>query len=96
MNDNMFDELVASVREMDAIVNNEKKAARSFEFPEPEVKAIRDKVGLSQHDFALLIGVSKRTLENWEQGRRQPTGPAKALLRILNADPKHAIEALHA
>ena len=42
-----------------------------------------------------MIGVSKRTLENWEQGRRQPTGPAKALLRILDADPKHAVEALY-
>lgn len=95
MNDNMFDELVASVREMDAITNNNAKASRTFEFPELKVKAVREKVGLSQQDFAMLIGVSKRTIENWEQGRRQPTGPAKALLRILNVDPKHAIEALH-
>lgn len=41
-----------------------------------------------------MIGVSKRTLENWEQGRRHPTGPAKAPLRILEADPKHALKAL--
>ena len=51
--------------------------------------------GLSQNQFAMLIGVSKRTLENWEQGRRYPTGPAKALLRILDVDPEHAVRALH-
>ncbi len=55
----------------------------------------REKVGLSQNRFAMLIGVSKRTLENWEQGRRHPTGPAKTLLRILDADPEHAVRALH-
>ena len=95
MNKAMFDELVKSVEEMDAIAEGKKKPARKFEFPDPEVKAIREKVGLSQARFAMLIGVSKRTLENWEQGRRHPTGPAKALLRILDADPKHAVEALY-
>ncbi len=52
-------------------------------------------MGLTQFRFAMLIGVSKRTLENWEQGRRKPTGPANALLRALKADPKHVVEALH-
>lgn len=95
MNKTMFDELLQSVEEMDTIVAGKKKPARKFEFPDPEVKAIREKVGLSQAKFAMLIGVSKRTLENWEQGRRHPTGPAKALLRILDADPKQAVEALY-
>lgn len=95
MKNEMFDELLASVQEMDKIVQGKKAAARVSEFPEPEVKAIREKVGLSQNRFAMLIGVSKRTLENWEQGRRHPTGPAKALLRILDADPEHAVRALH-
>ena len=91
-----FDELLASVKEMDEIVTGKKKASRTFEFPEPEVKDIRKKTGLSQAHFAMLIGVSKRTLENWEQGRRHPTGPAKVLLRILEADTERAIETLHA
>ena len=95
MKNDMFDELLASVEEMDEIVQGKKAAARVTDFPEPEVKVIREKVGLSQNRFALLIGVSKRTLENWEQGRRHPTGPAKALLRILDADPEHAVRALH-
>ena len=95
MKNEMFDELLASVQEMDKIAQGKKAATRVTEFPEPEVKAIREKVGLSQNRFAMLIGVSKRTLENWEQGRRHPTGPAKALLRILDADPEHAVRALH-
>ena len=64
-------------------------------FAEPQVKAIRAKTGLSQTRFADVLGVSKRTLENWEQGRRHPTGPARALLKILDADPKHAMEVLN-
>jgi len=74
MKNEMFDELLASMQEMDEIVQGKKAAARLIEFPEPEVKLIREKVGLSQNRFAMLIGVSKRTLENWEQGRRHPTG----------------------
>ncbi|MEC7283200.1 MAG: helix-turn-helix domain-containing protein, partial [Pseudomonadota bacterium] len=68
---------------------------RTTEFAEPQVKAIRAKTGLTQTRFADVLGVSKRTLENWEQGRRHPTGPARALLKILDADPKHALEALN-
>ena len=95
MNKAMFDELLRSVKEMDEIAAGKKKPARKIEFPDPQVRLIREKVGLSQAKFAMLIGVSKRTLENWEQGRRHPTGPAKALLRILSADPKRAVEALY-
>ncbi len=95
MDDEMFNELMTSVKEMDQIAKGKKKPSRRFKFPELEIKAIREKTGLSQTRFALLIGVSKRTLENWEQGRRHPTGPAKALLRIVAADPKNALRALH-
>lgn len=96
MEKKLFEELMASVEEMDQIVKGKKKPARVFKYKEPEVKTIREKIGLSQARFASLIGVSKRTLENWEQGRRHPTGPAKALLRILDVDPEHAVKALHA
>lgn len=92
---NHFEELLSSVKEMDEILAGKKSAARTFTFPEPEVPSIREKTGLSQTQFATLIGVSKRTLENWEQGRRRPTGPAKALLRILDADAERAIATLH-
>jgi putative transcriptional regulator len=95
MNDKDFDELLASVQEMDEIAKGKTDASRSFKFQEPEVKAIRERVGLSQTRFAGLIGVSKRTLENWEQGRRHPTGPARALLRLLDKDPEYALRTLH-
>ena len=95
MKNELFNELLASVQEMDDIVRGKKAAARVTKFPEPEVKLIREKVGLSQNRFARLIGVSKRTLENWEQGRRHPTGPAKTVLRFLDADPEHAVRTLH-
>ena len=95
MDDNDFNELLSSVQEMDNIVKKNAEPSRVTEFAEPEVKSIRDKIGLSQTRFAGLIGVSKRTLENWEQGRRHPTGPARALLRILDKDPESAVRALH-
>lgn len=95
MDDNDFNELLSSVQEMDCIIKKNAEPSRVTEFAEPEVKSIRNKIGLSQTRFAGLIGVSKRTLENWEQGRRHPTGPARALLRILDKDPESAIRALH-
>ncbi len=50
-------------------------------------RAIRQKTGLSQSAFAALLGVSLRTLQEWEQGRRTPTGPASALLRVADRHP---------
>lgn len=95
MNDDMFNELLASVKEADAIIQGKAKASRITHFEEPEVKTIRAKTGLSQGRFANVMGVSKRTLENWEQGRRHPTGPARALLRLVDADPEYALQTLH-
>ena len=95
MNNEMFNELLESIKEMDQVAKGKKKASRRFTFKEPEVKDIREKTGLSQAHFARLIGVSKRTLENWEQRRRHPTGPARALLKIVESDPKSAVQALH-
>jgi len=95
MNDDMFEQLMESVSQADEIIKGKTKPARTTEFAEPQVKAIRAKTGLTQTRFADVLGVSKRTLENWEQGRRHPTGPARALLKILDADPKHALEALN-
>lgn len=62
---------------------------------EEDVKSLRELAGVSQEEFARLIGVSRRTLENWEQHRARPSGPARALLKIVAANPRVAIEALH-
>ena len=95
MNNQMFDELLASIEQADSIIKGHAQASKVTDYPEPEVQAIRAKTGLSQSRFASIMGVSKRTLENWEQGRRQPTGPAKALLKIVDTDPAYALKALH-
>lgn len=53
----------------------------------PDVGAIREKTGLSQSRFAVLLGVSVRTLQDWEQGRRAPSGAARTLLMIADRNP---------
>ncbi len=60
-----------------------------------DVKAIRKKTGLSQPAFAKTFMVPVGTLRNWEQGRRQPDGPARALMRIIDKNPEQAVRALH-
>lgn len=66
---------------------------RSWNLKEPSpAKTIRKKLNLSQSAFASLMGVSPRTIQDWEQGRRQPNGPAKSLLRIAEQHPEIFIE----
>lgn len=58
----------------------------------PSVAGIREKTGLSQARFAQLLGVSVRTLQDWEQGRRAPSGAAKTLLMIADKNPRALLE----
>ena len=95
MKDELFDELVASVREGGAILRGEVAPSRRFEIEGPDVKRIRAHYKLSQSEFAALLGISVATLQNWEQGRRRPVGPARALLKVLQTDPEGTIKALH-
>lgn len=89
MKEELFDELLQSVREMKAIRSGKAKPSRSFNFDVPaEVAQIRGKLKMSQPIFARLLGISEKTLQNWEQGRRQPTGPAKVLLQVAARHPK--------
>ncbi|MBK6974462.1 MAG: helix-turn-helix domain-containing protein [Sterolibacteriaceae bacterium] len=92
-----FEQLIKGVREMKRhMAGKPVQGARITELAEPDVRAIRESAKISQSQFARLIGVSVRTLQNWEQQRTRPTGPARALLKIVASDPKSAIEALHA
>ena len=61
-----------------------------------EVPAIRKELGLSQEQFASLLGVSVATLRNWEQGRREPHGPARSLLLVASREPAAVLKALTA
>ena len=95
MKDALFQELAASLKEGGAILRSKKKAARSTTLHWPDAKAVRHKLGLSQTRFAALIGISPRTLQNWEQGHRRPEGTARALLRVAESHPEAVLEALH-
>lgn len=90
-----FDKLASSIKEAGEIKAGTKKASRIYVVNPPEIKNIREKLDVSQNEFALMIGVSVRTLQNWEQGRRKPEGPAKALLQIASRNPKAVLDALH-
>ena len=59
-----------------------------------DVKAIREKIALSQGEFAKLFGLSRRTLEHWEHGRRIPSGPARAFLTVIAREPEAVRRAL--
>lgn len=96
MDETTFQDLLAGVREADAIRRGEMKPARTTVIEEPEAKAIREATQLTQGEFARLIGVPVKTLQNWEQHRTRPTGPARALLRALAKDPETAIRLLAA
>ncbi len=87
MKEEMFKELLESVRQAGAIMRGEMEPSRFFVIEAPDVKAIRAKLGVSQDEFASLLGISVRTPENWEQKRRIPKGPARVLLEVAAAHP---------
>jgi putative transcriptional regulator len=76
-------DLLKSVKQM-----RRGEAARVTRVEVPEAAEARSRTGLSQEQFARLLGVSARTLQDWEQGRREPTGAAKTLLRIAYEHPE--------
>jgi putative transcriptional regulator len=91
-----FDKLVDSVKQAGRIRRGNMKAGRVFHFSPADIKEIRLRLKKSQAEFALMIGVSLATLQNWEQGRRFPEGPARALLKVAAEKPEAVIEALSA
>jgi len=91
-----FEKLKKSVKHAGRIRRGESRPSRVFKFRPADIKAIREGLGKSQSEFAMMIGVSVSTLQNWEQGRRQPEGPARALLKIAAENPKAVAKALSA
>jgi putative transcriptional regulator len=87
-NRNLGQEILDGVREIKDFKNGQTRLrTHTLEEPSPP-KIIREKLELSQAAFASLLGVSERTIQDWEQGRRQPQGPAKSLLRIAEKRPE--------
>ncbi len=89
-----FEELVESVKEAGGIMRGEIKPSRRIEVTSLDIKAIREGTKKSQNEFALMIGVSLGTLRNWEQGRRKPDGPARALLKVVAQNPEYVEKVL--
>jgi putative transcriptional regulator len=83
----MKKQVVESVGQAGAIRQGELEPSRVSEFAPVDVKAVRLRLGKSQSEFARMIGVSLATLHNWEQGRRRPEGPARALLKVAAENP---------
>lgn len=94
MKNSEFDRLVKSVRQAGQIKRGRAKASRVVEFDPADVKAIRARIKKSQSEFAAMIGVSVSTLQNWEQGRRVPEGPARALLKVVAEKPEAVAQVL--
>jgi putative transcriptional regulator len=90
----LFKDLVTSIRQAGKIRRGTLPPSRVFTFDPEDIKAIRIKLKRSQSGFAHMIGVSVATLRNWEQGRRVPHGPARALLKVAAVRPKAIVEAL--
>jgi len=88
MDDELFAELMESVREGGQILRGEREPARRFEVDAPDVKRIREQYRLSQTEFAALLGISVRSVQNWEQGRRTPHGSARILLQVAAKHPQ--------
>jgi len=101
MNKKNFGELVESLREGGAILHGTKSPSRMWKVENgkrietrEDVQTLRHEFGLSQSVFAKFMGVSVNTLQNWEQGRRQPTGAARVLLTIAYRQPSLFREAV--
>ena len=86
--------LIDAIMEADEILRGVRKPSREFRVDATSIKALRARLELSQAKFAALLDIDLGTLRNWEQGRREPTGPAKALLRAIRNDPEAVLSAL--
>jgi putative transcriptional regulator len=94
MNTAAFEQLLERVRRAIEASAGTRPLEHPFRVDALRIKELRAWMELSQPEFAALLGVELSTLRNWEQGRREPTGPAQALLRAIHNDPEHVIRAL--
>ena len=94
MKEELFNELLESIRQAGEIRIGLRKPTGYRVIEEPDVAAIRQSYGMTQQEFSALMGISTGTLRNWEQGRRKPQGPAKVLLKIAEKRPKAILESL--
>jgi len=94
MNRKLFEDLSKSIEQAGRIQRGEIKASRVFSYDAVDIRMLRESAYVSQSKFARMLGVSVDTVQNWEQGRRKPRGPAMALLRLFQKNPKVVVGAL--
>lgn len=92
MNVELFAELVASLKKGGSILRGEKEASRTFHLDRLDIKRRREGYKLTQEKFAAMLGISVRTLRNWEQGRRVPEGPAMVPLWVADKHPEAVLD----
>ena len=93
MSEEMFSELIQSIKEAGLIEKGELQPARVSVIDALDIAAIRNKTHKTQEEFATMLNISIGTLRNWEQGRRQPGGAALSLLKVVSANP-HYVESV--
>jgi putative transcriptional regulator len=89
-----FNSIKSGLEEAIAHAEGKPVQAQVHEVGPVDVKAIRSKVGMSQGEFAVSVGISLGTLRHWERGDRQPHGPARVLLNVLAKNPNAVLQAL--
>jgi putative transcriptional regulator len=94
MKQELYEELLGSIRQGAKIIKGERKPSRFFKWSDPNVVQIRKSYGLSQKKFASLLGISLATLRNWEQGRRKPEGAARVLLFVAAKHPEAILDSV--
>jgi len=94
MKDKLFAELLSSVKEGGVILRGDTPASRTFQMDQVDIKRIRKGYNLTQSQFAAMLGISVRTLQNWEQGRRVHEGPARVLLQVAAKHPEAVLDAV--
>ncbi len=92
MCEELFEELLESIKQGGAILRGEMKPSRVFEYNHLDVRSIRSRYGFAQTKFADMFGISVAILRNWEQGRSQPEGAASILLRVAAKYPNAVLE----
>ena len=92
MEKELFAELIESAHEAVTISKGSRKASRVFSYEHPDPVKARENLSMTQLEFAALLGVSERTLQSWEQGRRVPSGAAMMLLRVATARPQAILD----
>jgi putative transcriptional regulator len=96
MDKKIFKSILAGAGEAVKIHQGKRKPARTHKVLVPaeiDVKAVRNKLGMTQKDFAETFGFGLDTIKSWESGRREPERPARILLRIIERNPKAVLEA---